>query len=506
MPNERRSQGCHCRKYIDEISRNARLEEEVARLKRENSRLREQLGRVRRTALEKPFGESTPSGRMLVKPSSPVPEDETERRRRMGGARKGHPGHGWRHLDAPDEHVEVPAPDHCPHCGGGLVEPPFDGGENRDVVVSHPVKAHVRRYHVHVRYCEHCRRPVRTRIGGVLDGCRYSNSVLARAAADFYLDGIPAGVVARGLGVGKGTLFGAFSRVAAILAPAREKAREIIRSSPFAQGDESGWRIDGRNGYTWVFIAGNVVEFVCADSRKAAVAKEVLGDYSGIFGSDRYSGYEFLAGQRSYCLEHLKRDAVRIREDNPKSRECAKYADEIVPVLAEIMKLRGAFADDPAGYRIAATDAGRRLHGIVMREARHPDIQKHQDVFRDARLRAWQWLIGPEVPAENNRSEREVRPIAVARKVSHGSQSENGAAHRSIFMSVLHTLKACGTDPRERLEKALDAYAADKDTDMFEALYGGLDLNIPVLSRGPIKRLPECITGKSPMSPAAINR
>ena len=51
MPNERRSQGCHCRKYIDEISRNARLEEEVARLKRENSRLREQLGRVRRTAL-----------------------------------------------------------------------------------------------------------------------------------------------------------------------------------------------------------------------------------------------------------------------------------------------------------------------------------------------------------------------------------------------------------------------------------------------------------------------
>ena len=70
----------------------------------------------------------------------------------------------------------------------------------------------------------------------------------------------------------------------------------------------------------------------------------------------------------------------------------------------------------------------------------------------------------------------------------------------------LHSLKACGTDPREQLEKALDAYAADKDTDMFEALYGGLDLNIPVLTRGPIKRLPECITGKSPMSPAAINR
>ena len=58
--------------------------------------------------------------------------------------------------------------------------------------------------------------------------------------------------------------------------------------------------------------------------------------------------------------------------------------------------------------------------------ARHPDVQKLQDVFRDARLQCWQWLVGPEVPAENNRSEREVRPLATARKSSHGSQSDRG--------------------------------------------------------------------------------
>ena len=43
MPNERRSQGCYCQKYVDSISRIARLEEDVARLKRENAGLREQL-------------------------------------------------------------------------------------------------------------------------------------------------------------------------------------------------------------------------------------------------------------------------------------------------------------------------------------------------------------------------------------------------------------------------------------------------------------------------------
>ena len=84
MANERRSQGCYCQKYVDSISRIARLEEEIARLKRENAGLREQLGKVRRTALEKPFGGATLSACQLVKPSTPEPVDEAERLRRIG--------------------------------------------------------------------------------------------------------------------------------------------------------------------------------------------------------------------------------------------------------------------------------------------------------------------------------------------------------------------------------------------------------------------------------------
>lgn len=71
-----------------------------------------------------------------------------------------------------------------------------------------------------------------------------------------------------------------------------------------------------------------------------------------------------------------------------------------------------------------------------------------------------------------------------------------GVENRGTFMSVLHTLKACGVDPAERIERALDAYAIGCDTDMFDALYGGLDLKIPVLPRGQIRKLPKAITGK----------
>ena len=274
----------------------------------------------------------------------------------------------------------------------------------------------------------------------------------------------------------------------------RERLLGIVRKADFAQGDETSWRNDGVNGWAWVFIAGNVVVYTCADSRGAAVAKEALEGFTGLYLSDRYAGYAFLA-LRAFCLEHLRRDALKAADENPESGECRAFAEAIVPVLKEIMGLRKRLGDDPKAYRRAAVAAARKLHAVVMSPARHPDVQRLQDVFRDARLQCWQWLVGPEVPAENNRSEREVRPLAAARKSSHGSQSDRGAETRGVFMSILHTLKACGADPAARLESALDAYAADTKTDMFEALFGGLDLSTPKLPRRPLRKLPKAVTG-----------
>lgn len=493
MLSERQAGDCRCAKLVKLISEVARLKEELERKNRRIASLEKRLGKATRTALERPFGRSTPSSKRLVKPNAEKPETEEERLRRRGGAKSGHAGHGWKKLGGPEEVVDLPAPETCPHCHGELVDPPFGADEERDVVVERPVRAYVRRYRRRVRYCPRCMKPVRTRVPGVMDGCRYANSVVARAAAEFYLHGIPAGVVSRTSEVGKATLLGIFNRVAAVLRPAREALLAKIRSAPLAQGDETGWRTDGLNGWAWVFVSGNAVVYTCAGSRGSAVAKEALAGFAGLYLSDRYGGYAFL-GRRAFCLEHLRRDALKVADENPKSRECLDFANAIVPVLKRVMGLRRRFGKDPKAYRREALAAAAELHGIVTRPARHPDVQKLQDVFRDARLQCWQWLLGPQVPAENNRSEREVRPLATARKVSHGSQSERGARTRETFMSVLHTLRECGADPAARLERALDAYAENPETDMFEALFGGLDLKIPALGRRQLRQLPDAVT------------
>ena len=101
-----------------------------------------------------------------------------------------------------------------------------------------------------------------------------------------------------------------------------------------------------------------------------------------------------------------------------------------------------------------------------------------QDPVWENEARLWQWTQDPRLPAENNAAELAVRPLAIARKVSHGSQPVRGCETRSILMSILHT-QACCTDPAGRLKQALDAYAQNPSVDMFAEIFGGLPLYVP---------------------------
>ena len=50
------------------------------------------------------------------------------------------------------------------------------------------------------------------------------------------------------------------------------------------------------------------------------------------------------------------------------------------------------------------------------------------------------FVLHPEVEATNNRSERQARAEAMARKATRTSKSESGAKRRGVIMSVLASL------------------------------------------------------------------
>lgn len=96
---------------------------------------------------------------------------------------------------------------------------------------------------------------------------------------------------------------------------------------------------------------------------------------------------------------------------------------------------------------------------ITNRHAKHPAIWKIQDIFREKADRLYHWADDRTVPADNNLAERELRPLVIARKISFGSQSENGAKTRETLMTFLHTLRKRTPDVTTAFKSALDKIA-----------------------------------------------
>ena len=99
---------------------------------------------------------------------------------------------------------------------------------------------------------------------------------------------------------------------------------------------------------------------------------------------------------------------------------------------------------------------------LAQASAQHPGIQKIQNIFRVQTERLFHWTKNPQIPADNNRAERELRPLVIARKISFGSQSEAGARTRETLMTVLHTLRKRTTNVTAAFEQALNRLSNER--------------------------------------------
>jgi hypothetical protein len=443
-------------------------QQRIDRLTAENERLRSKLKRQERTAKEAPFGASTPSSKKLVKASS-----LEENRAKKGGARLGHEGHGRRSAceDDADRIETLEVPEVCPDCGGVLED---RGERERTIHDCEPVKKVTRLVRIPSRHCACCGKTFRGKSPDVLPKSCISNRLLAQIVKWHYVDGLTLGNVSRQFGVGIGTLVERLHALAGLFGSADEALVREYRAAPVKHADETGWRGDGANGYTWGFFTPTTSIFRCRSTRAAKVAEEIFGDpadHTGTLVVDRYAAYNVFMSFIQYCLEHLKRDTLKVGENNPEVKECQVFADALAPLLIEAMKLRTQ-TPDPVRYREAAEKLRIKIEAVVARPAKHPSVQHVQNIFREHRDRIYQWTQSPDIPAENNRAERGLRPLVIARKISFGSQSDKGLKTREILMSIANTLALRVRDPVEAIKQTLDALVADPKLDVAAYLFG----------------------------------
>ena len=244
------------------------------------------------------------------------------------------------------------------------------------------------------------------------------------------------------------------------------------RRAAVKHADETGWRTDGHNGYAWLFCTQRVSLFRFRQSRSASVAKEVFGIHRlpGVLVVDRYNGYNRMPCAIQYCYAHLLREVQDLGKEFPDVGEVSQFVERFAPRLADAMKLR-AQALSATRFRQQALELKVEIKTLAHSPAQHPGIQKIQDIFRVKASRLYHWAKNPAIPADNNRAERELRPLVIARKISFGSQSEQGALTREILMSVLHTLRKRTNNVFDAFKRCLDALAENEKRDPYTLLF-----------------------------------
>ena len=300
----------------------------------------------------------------------------------------------------------------------------------------------------------------------------FGNRLLAYVAVEHFVQGTTLGRLTRQLELHRGSLLGAMHTLAIRLKPALERLLEQYRRAPVKHADETGWRNDGKNGYAWLFCTLLLSVFRFRQSRAAQVAREVFGQkrLPGTLVVDRYAGYHKTLCGMQYCYAHLLREVRDLGQEFAQQPEVQRFVQTLAPLLAQAMKLRTQGLP-LTEFRQQARQIKAQIVECVQAPAQHPGIQKIQNLFREKAHRLYRWTRHPSIPAENNRAERELRPLVIARKISFGSQSERGLQTREVLMSVLHTLTKRSEDTFAAFTQALDLLARNPSRHPYDLLF-----------------------------------
>lgn len=295
---------------------------------------------------------------------------------------------------------------------------------------------------------------------------------MANAVTMHYLHGIPVGRVCEQLGIGDGALLNIFHSMAKLFSGVIPKLIEQYRYSPVKHADETGWRTNGKNGYAWLFATAKISIFIFKKTRSASLAREVFREerLPGTLVVDRYGGYNKVPCNIQYCYSHLLREVEDIEKQFPDQKDGLVFVTSITPLLALAMGLRRQHIPDDQFYQ-KAMEVKTQIKALIESPAQQMAIRRVQDIFTENEGRLYPWAENREVPADNNLSERDLRPIVIARKVSFGSQSDGGAYTRGVLTTVTHTLEKRSTDVAASLKYTLDQLAKNMSLNTFDLLF-----------------------------------
>jgi transposase len=382
------------------------------------------------------------------------------------GPRKGSLGRkgGGRTLTAEPDEVVLAKPSRCLHCRHAFTEAEHRLDARYDKFELPRVRPTVTRVERYAGECPCCGATTLAPVPeGLEPGTPFSLNIVALAMYLRFVHAVSYQRLTRllrelfGLAISEGALDAAFQRckpqfdadVAGILARLR-RARVVY-------SDETGVRIDGSGYWNWVFQNAEVVIHVVRRSRGADVVAEVLAAHRpALWVSDLYGAQQGHADLWQVCLAHQLRDCQYAIDAGD-----AVFAPRMKALLLRAVVLarrhRGLADSTRREYRRRLE---RSLDAVIALAPVSRDGRRLRKRYAKVRDHLFTFLDHPEVAADNNSSERELRPTATYRKVTGGFRSEWGANLFAAVRSVIGTAARRNIDAYQAIQGTLRGQSA----------------------------------------------
>ena len=419
-------------------------EERLQELEKENAALREALEKALKELEEWKRGFRERGKRRSSRP-------EGRKTSGRGPGRKA--GHKGARREVPlqvDRTVEYPPPKRCT-CGGAMEAT----GETRSTRVEDipPVRVEVTEHVAHVGRCKRCGLeaseplPGATSKGASIALTQVGPNAAAMAVSLRFDHHVSLGGIAMFLGVWfglritSGGVSHLLARQGERAQPTVEEIASHIRMAPVVGLDETGLRQNGVGGWAWLARTETASLFRVELSRGAWVAEQMLGpDFQGTLVTDFYSVYTSHDDwDHGYCGAHMVREAKKVAECTPTART-EEFRDRL---CAWYVDARKAQTDGDAGTRHGLRSQLGRL--IAWGDPRlEDDVQRLQNRLHNHFQGVTAFLDRPEIPADNNGSERDIRIFARHRKMTGGTRSPRGSRTLGQWMSIGQTRRKNG--------------------------------------------------------------
>ena len=364
------------------------------------------------------------------------------------GGQPGHKGNTLKMVEKPDI-IQEHKPCYCNRCGQNINDIPFVLAGKRQVMDIPELKICVTEHQIFSRVCT-CGHETTSKYPLQANApVSYGNNIESltgyfharqyipfRRMKEFFNDvfHIP---------ISEGGIHYLLNKLAIKAQPAYEMIKQKLLSSNLGAigADETGVKVAGNKYWAWVWQNQDATFISITDNRgqKSITENFENGFENAILVHDCWaSHFNTPAASHQICIAHLLRDLNYLTERyNHKWSKVCKSLFKSALDLEKSMNTVNYYINNPRRKQI---ESRMKILLDYQLPDKYEEIVTFQKRMRKYRDYIFTFLYHPNVPPDNNSSERAIRNIKVKQKVSGQFKSPHGAFIFAVIRSVTDTI------------------------------------------------------------------